>query len=103
MAFQMIGKFKRVSRADNKNLLKWTSKDYMLFDEDEEIVAFERKPKGFIEVDKVLKRSKHFWMSIEMMSLIVMISCCLTLVLAMPKSSVRLERASLKRLTWLLT
>ena len=58
MAFQIIGKFKRVSRADNKNLLKWTSKDYMLFDEDEEIVAFGRKPKGFVEVDKGLKRSK---------------------------------------------
>ena len=60
MAFQMSGKFKRVSRADNKNLLKWTSKNHMLFDEDEEIVAFERKPKGFVEVDKELKRSKLF-------------------------------------------
>jgi hypothetical protein len=45
MAFQMIGKFKRVSRSDNKNLLKWTSKDYMLFDEDEEIVALSESPK----------------------------------------------------------
>ena len=60
MAFQMSGKFKRVSRVDNKNLLKWTSNDHMLFDEDEEIVAFERKPKGFVEVDKKLKRSKLF-------------------------------------------
>ena len=32
----------------------------MLFDEDEEIVAFGRKPKGFVEVDKGLKRSKLF-------------------------------------------
>ena len=60
VAFQVIGKFKRVNRADDKNLLKWTSKDHMLFDEDEEIVAFERKPKGFVEVDKELKRSKLF-------------------------------------------
>ena len=60
MAFQLIGKFKRVNRADGKNLLKWTSNDHMLFDEDEEIVAFERKPKGFVEVDKELKRSKLF-------------------------------------------
>jgi hypothetical protein len=60
MAFQVSGKFKRVSRADNKNLLKWTSKDHMLFHADEEIVAFGQKPKGFVEVDKRLKRSKLF-------------------------------------------
>ena len=60
MAFQMSGKFKRLSRVDNKNLLKWTSKNQMLFDEDEEIVAFGRRPKGFVEVDKELKRSKLF-------------------------------------------
>ena len=32
----------------------------MLFHADEEIVAFGQKPKGFVEVDKRLKRSKLF-------------------------------------------
>ena len=60
MAFQMSGKFKRVSRVDNKNLLKWTSKNQMLFFDYDEIDAFGRRPKGFVEVDKELKRSKLF-------------------------------------------
>ncbi len=57
VAFQLHGKFKRVSRSKGKNILKWTSAKQLLLGRDEEVIDFERKAKGFVEVDKKLKRS----------------------------------------------
>ncbi len=60
MAFQLSGKFKRIERGSGKNILKWTSEKQMLFNEDERLIDFTRRAKGFVEVDKTMKLSRLY-------------------------------------------
>jgi len=60
MAFQLSGKIKRIERGSGKNILKWTSEKQMLFNEDERLIDFTRRAKGFVEVDKTMKLSRLY-------------------------------------------